>query len=182
LLVEQAFVGSPYFLDRIQTMQTKEAIRGAMELSTMVYKGYLGDLEDNELLTRPGEGCNHLAWQVGHLIASEVSLLDSICPGKAASLPEGFAEAHSKDTAASDDPAKFLTKTQYLELMDQVHAATLKALEEIPDQELDSPSPENLRSFCPTIGHTFLLIATHPMMHAGQCVPVRRKLGKPVLF
>jgi hypothetical protein len=26
----------------------------------------------------------------------------------------------------------------------------------------------------------FILIATHPMMHAGQFVPVRRALGKPV--
>jgi len=163
-------------------MQTKDAIRGSMDISTMVYKGYLGDLEDNELLTRPGEGCNHLAWQVGHLIASEVNLLESICPGKGAVLPDGFAEAHSNETAASDDPSKFLSKTQYLELMDQVRAATLKALEEIPEQELDTPAPENFRGFCPTVGHMFLLIGTHPMMHAGQCVPVRRKLGKPVLF
>ena len=84
-------------------MQTKDAIRATMDLSSMVFKGYLNDLDDSQLLARPGEGCNHLAWQVGHLIASEVSLLDSICPGKAAELPAGFAEAHSKETATSDD-------------------------------------------------------------------------------
>ncbi len=163
-------------------MQTKDAIRATMDLSSMVFKGYLNDLDDSQLLARPAEGCNHLAWQVGHLIASEVSLLDSICPGKAAELPAGFAEAHSKEAAASDDPSKFQSKEQYLELMDQVRQATITALEEIPDAELDSPSPENLRSFCPTVGHTFVLIGTHPMMHAGQFVPVRRKFGKPILF
>jgi hypothetical protein len=28
----------------------------------------------------------------------------------------------------------------------------------------------------------FSLIATHPMMHAGQFVVVRRQLGKPILM
>ena len=163
-------------------MHTKDAIRAAMDLSSMVYKGYLSDLDDSEIMRRPGPGCNHLAWQCGHLIASEAALLDSICPGKAAALPEGFSEAHSKENAGSDDAGNFLTKTQYLELMDKVRAATLAALDGIPDADLDKPSPENLREFCPTVGHTFMLIGTHPMMHAGQAVPVRRQLNKPVLF
>ena len=163
-------------------MQTKDAIRAAMDLSAMVYKGYLSDLDDEQLMIRPGEGCNHLAWQTGHLIAAEVSLLESICPGKGAQLPDGFAEAHSKENASSDDPARFETKTRYFELMEQIRQATLKALEELPDEDLDKPSPENMREFCPTFGHMFLLIGTHPMMHAGQAVPIRRQVGKPVLF
>jgi len=163
-------------------MQGKDAIRAAADTSLMVFKGYLADLEDADLMRRPGEGCNHLAWQIGHLTASEVSLLESICPGKAAELPSGFAEAHSKETAGSDDPTKFLSKDEYLALMDKVRAATMEALDEIPDEQLDAPAPESFRSFCPTVGHLFTLIATHHMMHAGQIVPVRRQLGKPVVF
>jgi hypothetical protein len=34
----------------------------------------------------------------------------------------------------------------------------------------------------PTVGHIYLLIATHQLMHAGQFVPVRRALGKPVVI
>ena len=34
-------------------MNTKEAIRAAMETSLMVFKGYLGDLEDADLMERP---------------------------------------------------------------------------------------------------------------------------------
>ncbi len=119
-------------------MNTKDAIRAAMDTSFMVFKGYLGDLDDADLMQRPGEGCNHLAWQVGHLTASEVSLLEGICPGKAAELPAGFAEAHSKETAGSDDTSKFCTKAEYLELMDQVREATKAALDELPEEELDA--------------------------------------------
>jgi uncharacterized damage-inducible protein DinB len=133
-------------------------------------------------MRRPAEGCNHLAWQIGHLTASEVSLLETICPGKAAELPSGFADAHSKETAGSDDPTQFQTKEQYLALMDEVRGSTLAALDELTDEALDEPAPEQFRSFCPTVGHLFTLIATHHMMHAGQIVPVRRQLGKPVVF
>ncbi|NND98492.1 MAG: DinB family protein [Pirellulaceae bacterium] len=163
-------------------METKEAIKSTMDLCAMVFQGYLEDLGDADLMKRPGEGCNHLAWQIGHLIASEVHMVESVCPGKGATLPDGFAEDHSKETAASDDASKFRTKDEYLSLMGQVREATAAALDELPDAKLDDPAPENFRSFCPTVGNMFILIGTHPMMHAGQIVPVRRQLGKPVVF
>jgi hypothetical protein len=163
-------------------MDTKDAIRASMDLSMTVYNGYLSDLDDSELMTRPGEGCNHLAWQMGHLINSEVNILNGICPGKGAELPEGFADAHSKETAGSDDASKFLSKDEYLSLYKKVRQSTLAALDATSDEQLSEPGPEAFRSFCPTVGHVFTLIGTHPMMHAGQIVPVRRKLNKPVMF
>lgn len=163
-------------------MDAKGAIRGAMDFSSMVFKGYLSDLQDSELLNSPGEGCNCLAWQVGHLIASEVNLLESFSPGSAAELPDGFVDAHSKEVAASGDTSKYLSLADYMALFDSVRAGTLAALDGTSESELDAESPEHFRGFCPTIGHMFILIGTHPMMHAGQCVPVRRRLGKPVMF
>lgn len=163
-------------------MNAKDAIKGAMDFSTMVFKGYLSDLEDAEIMKRPGKDCNHLAWQAGHLIASEVSLLESICPGKGAELPEGFADAHSKECVGSDDASKFHSTGEYLALMDQVREATVSALDGMTDEQLDEPAPEHFQAFCPTVGHMFILIGTHPMMHAGQLVPIRRELGKPILF
>ncbi len=163
-------------------MNAKDAIRSTMGLSLTVLKSYFSDMTDAELMTRPGPGCNHLAWQLGHLIVSEVGLVNDVCPGAAAELPAGFAEQHSKSTAGSDDAASFCTKQQYIDLIDKVRAATLAALDKLPDADLDNPSPERMRAFCPTIGSFFTLIGTHPMMHAGQFVPVRRALGKPVLM
>jgi len=163
-------------------MNTQEAISATLGTSSMVLNSYFGDLTDTELLTRPAEGCNHLAWQLGHLIASECNLLEMICPGSAAALPDGFADQHSKEMAGEDDAAKFCTKQEYLDLFDKVHAATLAALKKCSDADLDKPGPEEFGELCPTIGHVFVLIATHGMMHSGQFVPVRRKLGKPVLF
>lgn len=163
-------------------MDAKSAIRETLALSNMVLNSYIGDLTDAELLKRPGRGCNHVAWQLGHLISSECGLLNAIQAGAAPALPDGFDRNHSKDNAASENPADFLTKQAYCDLAEKVHAAVLACLDAFPDNKLDEPSPENYRSMFPTMGSIFLLIATHPMMHAGQFVPLRRELGKPVVI
>ena len=46
-------------------MDAKDAIRSSANLSSMVLKTYISDLEDADLMLRPGEGCNHLSWQLG---------------------------------------------------------------------------------------------------------------------
>lgn len=163
-------------------MNAKDVLKSTLNFSQTVLSKYIGDLTDAELMMRPVPGCNHVAWQLGHLISSECSLLNMLRPGSAPELPAGFAEQHSKDTAGSDDPAKFGTKQQYLDLTEQVHAATLQLLADYPEADLDLPGPERMRNLCPTMGSIFQLIATHPLMHAGQFVPVRRALGKPVVI
>ncbi|PAY15379.1 hypothetical protein CKO51_32190 [Rhodopirellula sp. SM50] len=163
-------------------MHAKDAIRSAYQLSRMVTTSYFSDLTDQELLTRPGKGCNHVAWQLGHLISSECGLLNSVAPGFAVELPEGFAEKHSKENTASDDPADFATKDEYLAYFEKLQEAAFKALDALSDEDLAKEAPEHLQQICPNVGTVFVLIATHPMMHAGQFVPVRRSLDKPVVI
>jgi len=163
-------------------MNAKDAIRSSTNLSSMVLKTYISDLEDADLMRRPGEGCTHLAWQLGHLIASEVQLLNAVAPGQGVELPADFAAAHAKDQCSNDDPAAFQKKDAYIDLFDKVRAASLAALDGYAEADLDNPAPEDFRQFCPTMGDMFTLIATHPMMHAGQFVVVRRQLGKPILM
>ncbi len=163
-------------------MNTKDAIRSSMNISDLVLKTYLSDLSDADLMTRPGEGCNHLAWQLGHLISSEVGLLQGLGVKAKVELPEGFAEAHTKETCGSDDASAFRTKEEYLSAYDTVREASRAALEEYPDADFDQPSAEHFRKMFPTQGDVFNLVATHPMMHAGQFAVARRKLGKPVLI
>jgi len=163
-------------------MHGKDAIRNAYEFSQMVLTSYVSDLTDAELLTRPVEGCNHAAWQLGHLINAECGLVDSIAPGYSIALPEGFAQKHSKENTGSDDPADFLSKEEYLAYLAKIKEATFKALDAQSDEDLAKPAPEHLQQICPNVGGVFVLVATHAMMHVGQLVPVRRKLGKPVVI
>ncbi len=162
-------------------MTAKDVIKQLVEFCNMVSRGYVDDLTDRDLFIRSVPGANHIAWQLGHLVASEHHMLTELGRTPPA-LPRGFAEAHTKETATSDDPAKFLKKADYLTLMDKLYAAKLATIDATPESELEKPAPEAMRNYAPTIGAVLSLLGTHWLMHAGQWVPVRRKLGKPPLY
>ena len=162
-------------------MTAKEVIRHVVEFCHEVTRGYLNDLTDKELFVRAVPGSNHIAWQLGHLLSSEQQMLTGI-GHKAPALPAGFAEAHTKETSTSDDPAKFFKKADYLTLMDKMKAASLAAIDATPEKDLDKPGPESMRQYAATNAAVLTLLGTHWLMHAGQFVPVRRKLGKPAMY
>lgn len=160
----------------------KNIIKQSLESAAFCVNSYLHDLSDRELLIRPVEGANHIAWQLGHLISAEHDLMNMVCPGSMPPLPDGFSERYTKDTSKRNDGSAFHTKDVYLRLIEQQRAGTLAALDKTSDADLERPAPEQIREYCPTVGATFALQATHWMMHSGQWVVVRRKLGRPPLF
>ncbi len=162
-------------------MNAHDAIKAAFATSDMVLTSYVSDMTDAELMTRPA-GCNHIAWQLGHLISSEADLINMLKEGSAIDLPEGFADKHSKDTTANDDASQFCSLEEYLSLYKQTRDNSLATLATCSEEELDAEGPEAFRSMCPTMGSLGILIASHPMMHVGQFVPVRRALEKPIVI
>lgn len=157
-------------------------IKASLDMAEFCVNGYLQDLADEHLLIRPVAGANHMAWQIGHLITAEHSFIEMICPNSMPDLPDGFADRYTKETTAMDDASAFHTKEDYVRLMSEQRAGTLAALEKASDEDLDRPAPEEIREYSPTVGATFALQAIHWMMHSGQWVLVRRKLGREPLF
>lgn len=160
-------------------MNSREAIQSSIDLAEMVASGYVKDLTDGQLMMRPHPGCNHINWQLGHLIAAENFFLNKVKEGAAPPLPAGFAEKYTKETAASNDAAQFATKDELLRL----HAANLAALRStvasLTDADLDRATGIE---YAPTVGVLLALQGGHWLMHAGQWVIVRRALGKPAIF
>ena len=163
-------------------MTAKEVIRQTLDLSTMVISAYINDLDDADLLIRPVPGMNHIAWQLGHLLSVERKFMESIRPGASPPLPEGFETNYGREQSKVDDPSKYYSRAKYQELWNAQHAATLAILESIPEAELDKTDPEKFPEFAPTAGAVLNICATHPLMHCGQFVAVRRLLGKPIVF
>jgi hypothetical protein len=164
-------------------MNAKDAIKTALNSTKDIVDSYLVDLSDADLLVRPAPSANHIAWQLGHLIAAERNLLAPDLPGAAyPELPIDFAGQHGKDTAALDPPRGFKTKAEYLDLFHKFRAATLAAVDKLSDADFDKPTTGSMKRFAPTIGALLILQSNHVLMHAGQFTVVRRKLGKPVLF
>jgi hypothetical protein len=163
-------------------MNAREVIRHAIKGSEMVCNMYLEDLTDADLLVRPVPGANHIAWQLGHLIAAENGIVEAAFPGSMPPLPAGFKEKYTTETSRLDDAKAFHGKTELLNLLIQQRAGTMAVLDKITDADLDKPAPEHFKSFAPTIADILLLHGNHNLMHAGQWAVVRRKLGRAPLF
>ena len=162
-------------------MQAKDAIKQVIEFSHMVTRMYTEDLGDQDLLVRSVPGVNHIAWQLGHSILGTAHMLAAL-GHQSPALPAGFAERYTKDTAASDDPTAFDSKAAYLSLAETLKVASLAAVDATSESDLDAPGPASMREYAPTVASVLMLLGTHWLMHAGQFVPIRRKLGKPPLF
>lgn len=163
-------------------MNACEAIQLSLDSSQFVALTYLSDLKDEDLFVRPHPACNHIAWQLGHLISSEHQMIEAIQPGSMPPLPEGFAARYTKEAARSDDRMQFDTKEMLLKQFEIQRKGTLAALQGASPAKLAEPGPEAMRDYAPTVADVFSLQGGHWMMHAGQWVVVRRKLGLPVVI
>ena len=163
-------------------MDTKTAIKTALDTASMVVNSYLSDLTDEEMMHRPDPGCNHIKWQLGHLIASENRMMNGCFPDSMPELPEGFSDRYSQETSASNDEHSFDTKEQLVSIAQTQREGTLRLLESVTDEDLDREGPEAVREFAPTVGACFLMQDAHWMMHAGQWAVIRRQLGRGPLF
>jgi uncharacterized damage-inducible protein DinB len=155
----------------------KEVIRSTINMGDMIVKSYLTDLADADLNSPPVAGMNPIAWQLGHILVAERDWIEKIEPGSCPPLPEGFAAAHSKETAAPNSFKPVCTKDDYVKAWDAQHAATLVVLDALPEEKLTTPTGMD---FAPTFSAMLNMIGIHSLMHAGQFVAVRKKLGKPV--
>lgn len=164
-------------------MKASQVLETALNSTQFLTNQYLNDLSDADLLVRPAPSANHIAWQLGHVIASEINLVRGQLPN--AEYPElsaGFAEQHGKETAGQEPAKGFLTKQQYVDLFNRVRDATKATVAKLSDADLDRPTSGNMAQFAPKLGDLLMLVANHTLMHGGQFTVVRRKLGKPILM
>ena len=160
-------------------MQTRDAIKIELGTAELVSNAYLNDLSDAELMHRPHPQCNHLNWQIGHLVASEHALMDKFVPGGMPPLPEAFAAQYDRSTQSSDDPSQFLTKAELMAAFRTQRDATLKGLAQVKEEDFGK---ETGITYAPTLAALYLMQGSHWLMHCGQWVVVRRQLGKPVVI
>ena len=163
-------------------MDARQALKAGIDMSRMVCNSYIEDLTDEDLMKRPHPVCNHINWQLGHLISSDHNMVSGVIPDSMPALPDGFAEKYTKETASSDDASAFCTKAELLAAAEAQLNGALEVLKGLSDEDLDTASPEPINQYAPTTGHVFELLGSHWMMHCGQWVVVRRQMGKAPLF
>jgi uncharacterized damage-inducible protein DinB len=160
-------------------MSAKDVIRHTLGMSDNIIQSYLKDLSDADLLVRPVDGMNNIAWQLGHLIGSERYFVEIVKPGSGPALPADFEVGHGRESYKEEAPEKFYSVEKYKELWNAQRAATLAVLDGLSEADLAKTDPA-FPPYASTVGQLMNICGGHPLMHAGQFVAVRRKLGKPV--
>jgi hypothetical protein len=163
-------------------MKTSEAIKNNYQTAQMVCGAYLGDLSDSEAMQRPHAGCNHINWQVGHIIASENKMGNAVVAGALPDLPEGFADKYSKETVGSDNAVDFVPFSELLAIAKTQGDAVVAMLDGLTEAQFDEPGPEEMQAYAPNMGALCNMMGSHWMMHAGQWVVVRRELGREIMI
>jgi DinB superfamily len=162
-------------------MGPKDIIAKTLDTSDFILKKYMEDMSDADLKVQPFEGFNPIALQLGHLIASERSMVEMVKPGASPPLPAGFAEKHDLKKQSSDN-ARFSTKAEYLKLWDAQRAATKSTLAGVADADLEDTKGGTLPQFAPDVASLLNMAAVHALGHTGQFIAVRRMLKKPIAF
>ena len=163
-------------------MRAKDAIKISIETADMIAQTYLADLTDEEMMRRPHQKCNHIKWQLGHLILSDHEMINGCWPGALPDLPHGFEQQYAKEQSTSDNADDFHSKSELMKWYKIQRESVLTKLDEISDADLEKEAPETIRSYAPSLGAAFCMIGIHWTMHSGQWAVIRRQLGREVLI
>ena len=88
-------------------MNAKEVVKLALTSTHELLKMYVSDLSDADLTVRPVPNANNIAWQLGHLIASE-DMLKPDSPGAVyPELPPSFKQHYGSDKASATLPGGY---------------------------------------------------------------------------
>lgn len=163
-------------------MNANEAIKMNIDCADMVCGAYLGDLTNEEAMKRPHAGCNHVNWQLGHLIAADHMMCTGCIPDSLPALPDGFADKYSKETASSDNASDFVPKDKLMSMLQTQRSAIKEVLAGLSEEQLQAAAPEAMQKYALTVAAAFSMIGSHWLMHAGQWVVVRRELGREIVI
>ncbi|QDV25661.1 DinB family protein [Aureliella helgolandensis] len=158
-------------------MQAPQAIRQALDMSLMICMSYLQDLDDQDLLQRPHPDCNHINWQIGHLVLSEAEALCKLDSQQFFDFLPEHSAMYGRHSQKIDHAESFCTKHELNSRAKIVREALLQLLEQHTDLNAESGV-----DYAPTVGALLNVQAAHWLMHAGQWVVVRRQLGKPIIL
>lgn len=160
-------------------MQTKETIQFALTASHQAVLGAVDKMSDAATtFPTPNGGC-HPLWVLGHLTVVE-GMIPAIIFGGPNPVSEWlpyFGEGTQPVADAAAYPPFAEIKNKYLELRER----NLKFLNSLKPEELDEPvkaPPAGREHLFATVGHTFLALALHQMMHHGHLTDAARAAGR----
>jgi hypothetical protein len=140
----------------------------------------LNDYPDSTWFDMSTSGHTHVAWQVGHITASMVSLIHVRCLGKSFEdcLPADFRDKFGIGSSPVADAAAHPPVAEIRALFERVHAEAVAAVAEMSEADLSSPAAGPPHPLFTTREEAVATAVMHEAFHAGQLAMLRRLAGK----
>lgn len=145
--------------------------------------GLLEDIGEANWFFMPGAGIGHVAWQVGHLAASQVALIHVRCFEKNGDecLPGGFRQTFGRGSTPSDDKGHYPSIAGIRSVFDRVHEDAVTWLAEMKEDQLAAKAGEDPHPLFETKEGAIGTAIMHECFHAGPIAMLRRLMGKKPL-
>jgi uncharacterized damage-inducible protein DinB len=167
-------------------MELRDHARHALSFSRRMNEKLLASLntpEDWVFQVHPK--ANHALWIAAHVALADNSFISKFRP-ELARKPDGWDELFWSKSEPTAEVTRYPNSDEVLAYYRERRETLLNVLDDLSEEELSGPAPpEGARSplaGAPTIGHAFIFIAQHELMHAGQLTVAHRALGHPPLL
>ena len=183
-------------------MNSIELLEELLFTARVVTERYLEDLTFEDICLTPGAGTNPIVWQLGHLIVSEVEMVQRLSKEEPISFPPSFVELHQKQahldlnkpgcvssSSENDSWQRWLgtirslyVRETYVDLLRMSRSRSIQVLHALTSEDLVRPAPEEMARYAKTWASVFVMIGLHEIQHAGQIAVLRRNLGKRIVI
>ena len=139
------------------------------------------DIDESLWFTPPGVNLGHVAWQLGHVAASQIVLVHMRCFGKqfADCAPADYMATFARGSTPVPDPSKYPPIPVIRKFFDQTQADVFDMVSTLSPADLDQPTEPH--PMFTNRGGAIGMVAMHETFHAGQIALIRRLMGKQFL-
>lgn len=143
----------------------------------------LEDIDETTWYDMPGEGIGHVAWQVGHIAASQVSLIHVRCFERSFEdcLSEAFLKTFGKGSTPTAERSMYPAVSDIRASFERVQSESVELVGGLSESALDEPAGTAPHPLFRSKEGAILTAAMHETFHAGQLAMIRRLAGKPPL-
>ncbi|MEW5923848.1 MAG: DinB family protein [Candidatus Zixiibacteriota bacterium] len=159
-------------------MSYRENLLYMMKVNQQVLKRLVDDITEEESLEQGAHGHNHIRWQTGHLVHSNVFILK--CLGEDIDDFGNYKELFGGGSKIADDPSVYPSLAELRAQLFELQAKSIAAAEKIPDADLEKGVDWGERKVPAWQSISFLCM--HDFYHSGQIVNIRKILNREQPF
>lgn len=164
-------------------MNRLELLVDRLQIARQWTNSLLADIEESRWFDMPHPGVGHVAWQVGHLAASQIVLVHVRCFDMAYTdvAPDAIRTTFARGSTPVADKSKYPSIGEIRSLFASVQDDVIRRISSMPDSELDKQAGADPHPMLKDKAGAIAMVAMHETFHAGQIAMIRRIFGKAPL-